>query len=134
MIDIENELFTEIANALRNEFRCFVSNVYVRKPPSFPAIFIEEKNNAMDRTTQDSSNAENTALVMYQVDVFSNLNSGGKAECKKIIGFIDAIFANYDFQRSMCEPIPNLDDATIFRMTARYNGRAGKNRLMYRTR
>lgn len=132
MIDIESELFTEIATILRNQFPCYVSNVYVRRPPSFPAIFIEEADNATVRATQDSKSGENTVEVMYEVNVFSDRDSGKKAECKRIMAVIGDWFLQHNFNRVMQQPLPNLDDATIYRLTARYRGQAGKNKIMYR--
>jgi hypothetical protein len=69
---------------------------------------------------------ENHANLMYQVDIFSNLTSGKKAECKKILKVVDEKMSEMGFVRILCEPIENLEDATIYRITARYNAIVGR--------
>ena len=133
MIDIESQLFTRIANALRGEFQgIFVSSEYVRRPSSFPAVFIVERENTVNRAGRDSGSVENFADVMYQVDVYSNKNKGAKAEARAIAGFIDAQFAEMGFTRSFLNQIPNMDDATIYRMTGRWAATVSRDEVIYR--
>lgn len=133
MIDIESKLFTRIANALRNEYPgIYVSPEYVRKPSHFPAVYIVEQDNTVNRAGRDSGEVENFADVMYQADVFSNKNKGGKAEAKAIAAFIDGQFAEIGFTRSFLNPVPNMDDATIYRMTGRWIATVGKDEVIYR--
>lgn len=133
MIDIENELFTEIATAIRTEFPgAYVVGEYVNAPSKFPAVYIVEMDNSVYRAGRDTSGIENFADVMYQVDVFSNKNKGKKAECKSIMAFIDDMFAQRGFTRSYLNPVPNIDDGTIYRMTGRWVATVGKNNEIYR--
>lgn len=132
MIDIENELFTEIANAVRAEYPAYVSSVYVRKPPHFPAVSIIEMDNTVRRDTQDSGLIEGYADVMYEVNVYVNERVGAKAAARAIMGFIDGEFAKRGFTRSFMNPIPNMDDATIYRITARYRATASQGKIIYR--
>ena len=70
MIDIEFELFTDIASVLRTQFNgIFVAGEYVSQPPQFPAVSIVEMNNSVYQRGTDSGAIENYADVMYQVDV-----------------------------------------------------------------
>ena len=133
MIDIESELFTTISTALRQEYSgIYVAGEYVPQPPTFPAVMIVEMDNTVLRSGSDSSTIENFADVMYQVDVYSNKHAGRKAECKAIIGSIDEQFALYGFTRSFLNPVQNMNDATIYRMTARYRAVVGKDKTVYR--
>lgn len=133
MIDIESKLYTSIANALRTRFKgIYVSPEYVRKPSVFPAVYIVEQDNTVHRTGRDTGSIENFADVMYQVDVFSNKNDGRKAEAKAIAAFVDERFAEFGFTRSFLNPVPNLDDATIYRMTGRWIATVGKDETIYR--
>jgi len=132
MIDIENELFTGIATALRSEFKgIFVAGEYVPKPPRFPAVSIVEMDNAVLQSAVDSGAIENYATLTYQVDVYSNNAVAKKAECKKIAAFIDAQFAQYGFTRTFLNPVQNMNDATIYRMTGRYRGVVSQEHLVY---
>lgn len=133
MIDIENELFTKIATALRSEFQgIYVTGEYINAPSKFPAVYIVEMDNTVNRAGRDSANIENFADVMYQVDIFSNKNKGKKSECKAIAAFVDAEFAALGFTRSYLNPVPNMDDATIYRMTGRWIATVSKDNVVYR--
>ena len=133
MINIEDELFTRIATALRAQFSdIYVVGEYVNAPPKFPAVYIVEQDNTVNRMGRDTSNIENFADVMYQVDIFSNKNKGKKAECKAIAAFVDEQFASIGFTRSFLNPVPNMDDGTIYRMTGRWVATVSKDREIYR--
>ena len=133
MIELEGPLFTIIANALRDRFSgIFVSGEYVPIPASFPAVSVVEADNATYAQTRTSSNVEYHAQVMYEVDVYSNRAKGKKTEAKAIISVIDEIFLRYGFTRMFCEATPNMNDATIYRMTARYRAIVDQNLTIYR--
>lgn len=133
MIDAENEIFTQIATALRAEYNpIFVSGEYVKSPATFPSVTIEEKSNSVYERTQDSGSLENHAALMYEVNVYSNKKVGKKSECKAIFAVIDNEFQSLGFTRTLKEPIPNLDDATIFRMIGRYTAVVSTDKKIYR--
>ena len=133
MIDIENELFTKIATAIRAEFLgAYVVGEYVNAPPRFPAVYIVEQDNTVNRATRDTSCIENFADVMYQVDIYSNKNKGKKSECKAIAALVDEQFASLGFARSFLNPVPNIDDGTIYRMTGRWIATVSKDNSVYR--
>ena len=133
MINIENEIFTVIANAIRTAYPgAFVVGEYVKAPPRFPCVSIIEQDNAVYDKTQTSGNLENHASVMYEVNVYSNKKSGKKSECKAIASLIDNEFAALGFSRTMLQPIPNGDDATIYRIVGRYMGVVSKDLKVYR--
>lgn len=124
MIDQESKVFQACADAFRAEYpNGFIAGEYVPQPPKFPAVSIVEMYNAIDQRAVDNGNIENAVNVMYQVDVYSNLNTGKKAQTKAIIALIDEVLAQHRFVRTFCNPIQNFNDATIYRMTARYRRR-----------
>ena len=133
MIDVEKEIFSKVAESVRAAYpSVFISSEYVRTPSKFPFVsLIEMSNTAYDRT-QSSAGLENHASVMYEVNVYSNKKSGKKSECKAIATFIDNELAALGFSRTMLQPIPNMDDATIYRMTGRYMAVISKDKKLYR--
>lgn len=133
MIDVENEIFNTIARVVRKAYpSAFVSGEYIRTPSKFPFVsIIEMSNTAYDRT-QSSGGLENHASLMYEVNVYSNKTSGKKSECKAIATLIDNELATLGFSRTMLQPIPNVDDATIYRMTGRYTAVISKDKKLYR--
>ena len=133
MINVENEIFDIVSNSIREKYpSVFISGEYVRTPSKFPFVsLIEMSNIAYDRT-QTSGSVENHASVMYEVNVYSNKTSGKKSECKAIAELIDNELATLGFSRTMLQPIPNEDDATIYRMTGRYTAVISKESKLYR--
>lgn len=133
MIDVENLVFTKIATALREAYSdIYVVGEYVNAPSKFPAVYIIEMDNSVKRSTQSSGSLENHADVMYEVDVYSSKQKGKKAECKAIAALVDEKFMQMGFTRTFLQPIPNANDATIYRITGRYRAVVGKDNLVYR--
>lgn len=124
MIDCEAKVFQACADAFRAVYpNGFIAGEYVAQPPKFPAVSVVEMDNNVDERALDNGNVENAVNVMYQVDVYSNRNTGKKAQAKAIIALIDNVLAQYRFVRTFCNPVQNFNDATIYRMTARYRRR-----------
>ena len=124
MIDVESQVFQKCADAFRAAYpNGYIAGEYVPQPPKFPAVSVVEMDNNVDERAMDNGNIENAVNVMYRVDVYSNLNKGTKAQTKAIISLIDEVLAQYRFVRTFCNPIQNFNDATIYRMTARYRRR-----------
>jgi hypothetical protein len=133
MINIESEIFNIVATAIRSEYPdAYVVGEYVKSPSRFPCVSIVEMDNTAYDRTQSSGSLENHANVTYEVNIYSNKTSGKKSECKAIASLIDNEFATLGFSRTMLQPIPNVDDATIYRMTGRYNGVVSKDNYVFR--
>lgn len=133
MINIEAEIFDTISKKVRGEYSdIYLTGEYVKSPPSFPAGSIVEMDNTTYDRTQTSSENENHVSVMYEVNVYSNKRVGKKTECKNIIALIDKEMIALGFSRTMLQPIPNMDDATIYRMTARYKAVVSKDKEIFR--
>jgi hypothetical protein len=133
MIDIENEVYNTIAEALKEKFDPIsVYGEYVKSPATFPAVMIEEKSNSALVRTQDSGSLENHASLMYEVNVYSNQLTGKKSKCKEIFKIIDNEFQKLGFTRTLKEPIPNLKNATIYRMIGRYTAVVSADERIYR--
>ena len=56
------------------------------------------------------------ALLSEEFDV-------NRAIAERIVALIDEVLAQHRFVRTFCNPIQNMNDATIYRMTARYRRR-----------
>ena len=133
MINVENEIFSILSQAVNNDYpSAFVSGEYIRTPPKFPFVSIVEMSNTTYDRTQTDGDLENHASLMYEVNVYSNKTSGKKSECKAIAALIDNEMATLGFSRTMLQPIPNMDDATIYRMTGRYTAVISKEKKLYR--
>ena len=133
MIDIETDVFDTVAKAVRAKYpKIFITGEYVKVPPKFPCVSLMEMDNQSYQRTEDSGSAENHVSVMYEVNVYSNKSVGKKSECKAIATLIDEQMSALGFARTMLQPIPNLDDATIYRMVGRYSAIISKDKVIYR--
>lgn len=133
MISAENEIFDRVSTSVREKFpNVNMTGEYVKSPSSFPHISLEEKDNSVFTSTQTSTEYENHAVLMYEANVYSNKTRGKKTECKELISALDNEMQNMGFTRTMLQPIPNMDDATIYRLTARYTAIISKDKMIYR--
>ena len=134
MIDIENELFSRIAHVVREKYPdAYVTGEYLKSPSSFPCVSFMEIDNQVYQGTRSTDSMENHALITYELNVYSNRTSGKKAECKAIIALMDSLLADIGFTRTMMNPIPNMGDMTIYRITARYRAIVSKDRMLFRS-
>jgi hypothetical protein len=69
---------------------------------------------------------------MDEVNVYSNLSRGKKAQAKAIMGTIDTMFQQYGFERMTVTPIQIMNDATIYRMVGRYRAVVSDDLTIYR--
>ena len=122
MIDPENEVYTKVAQALRSEFpEINISGEYVNAPSSFPHVsFVLSDNTVVKRYTSDSFEMSH---VMFEANVYSNKTSGKKTECKKIMKCIDDVMFSINFRRTAYTPVPNMENTSIYRLVARFEGR-----------
>lgn len=119
--DIETDVLDRVATALSAEFGgILVCGESVHAPESFPAVSIVEEDNSSYLPALDTEGSHH-AQLMYDVNVYSNLAVGRKAQAKKIMERVDALMQETGFVRLGRQPLslPNAD-ASIYRIEARY--------------
>lgn len=133
MIDIESEIFSIVSKAVRSKYpKIYMTGEYIKVPPSFPCVSLIEADNQVYRNTRTTDSNENHVQVTYEVDVYSNKKTGRKSECKTILALIDNLMIDLGFTRSLLTPVPNEEDATVYRMVARYRAIVSKDKIIYR--
>ena len=131
MIDIENDVFTAVAEAIRERFQnVFISSEYVETPARFPAVTIMEADNRVLYSMR-TLNIENAISSMIEINIYSNRSSGKKAEAKEIAAVADEVMSSIGYTRTFREQIPNLNDATIYRIVCRYEAVVDKDLWIY---
>lgn len=130
MIDVENMLFTMVKTAQPKNVKC--GSQYTSEQSDFPYMTLEVKDNTVYERFINSKQIENAADIMVEVNAYSNSQKGKKEEVKKIIKTADDVLENLGLVRVFCQPTPNLEDATVFRMTARYRAIVDKDYNFYR--
>lgn len=133
MIDYSNEIFTDVAKAVRAAHKgVTVSGEYVRSPSKFPMVTLDEIENVMVGHLVDSSHAENFAAVSYRLQVFSNKESGKRAEARGLFATADAKMRSMGFRRVTYTTTPEIYDSTIYSITATYTAILGADRYVYK--
>lgn len=132
MIDKENEIYTIIATRLRQEFpSIFVTGEVNLNPTRYPCAFIEEADNSSLTTSRDTGSNERHVVLMYEVNVFSNKQSGKKSEAKAIFAVIDDEFDKLGFTRQTKVPI-SIDEGTKYRIVGRWTAVANNDYIFRR--
>lgn len=121
MIDCENEVYSRLTDVLTKEFKKInTASAYVNAPAEFPHVSIVQSDSYPVTDGLTNGDSEAYAVAMFEINVYSNKRGGSKTECKKIIKVIDDWMYKHNFTRIALTPVPNMQDATIYRMTARY--------------
>lgn len=140
MIDIENYIQTAVYDAIQYAIEhdssfpqeVDVTGEYVKEPATLPHVSIIEMDNYVDRRTRTQDCGEEFAVLTYEVNVYSNLLSGKKSQAKQIFQVVDTALEKLNFRRIAYQPVPNLMDATIYRLFGRYQVNVDKNETLYR--
>lgn len=118
---MESAIFTRMANALREQFPGItVSGEYQNAPVRFPFVSLVEADSYVYRRAHAGADREEYTAVLYVVNVYANKAGEKKSECRKILHFMDEMLYGMNFTRISMNPVPNLEDGTIYRLNARY--------------
>lgn len=130
--DIEYEVFTPIAQAVRAEFPgSFVTGEYLSAAPTkFPCVALLEMDNYEPKSKQDSSGVEVYSNITYQLTVYSNKASGRKAECKAVFKFVDEMLKDMGFRRESITPQIPMNNS-IYWQSGRYIAQV-RDKTIYR--
>ena len=121
MIDIESQIFTMLSELLEAQFPgILVTNEHLNASSVFPCVSITESDNYMPASNLDTSGEQRFNVVMYEISGYSNKKAGRRAECREIIRAVDTKLYSMNFTRLSMTPVPNLFNASIYRITARY--------------
>lgn len=120
MIDVETKIYSPIATALKAEYPdIFVTSEPVPTPGKPLVVGIVQQDNYMSIGKLDNSGRERFATLMFQVDVYCNLQTGKKSKCKEVMDFVDQMLFALNATRLALTPIPSPDTG-YYRYTARY--------------
>lgn len=122
MIDIENIVINKVIEELKSTS---VISDETRTPASFPAVIITCNGNSVYLDSRDEYK-ENHANILFQADIYDNDVNAKKENCKTISKQLDEIMQSLGFTRTLCEPITNIEDATIYRITMRFTAVVSK--------
>lgn len=126
----ENYVVDALASYLQEKYPgIYVVGEYVDSVPSFPAVTIIQADNS-EYIRSRTVRGEQAANIMYEVTVYANRDGYRKEDAYAVMTDVNAVMTGLvevkgrrmGFYRSMCRPIPNLQDSTIYALTARFKG------------
>ena len=133
MIDYLNEIFTLVATRLREEHAPItVTGEYTRQPSKFPTVTLDEIENLTVDRLEDSEGAEKYSALTYRLQVFSNKQSGKKAEARSIFNTANSVLYNLGFRRVTYTTTPEIYESTIYSITATYEAIASVDGTIYK--
>lgn len=133
MIDYLNEIFTSVATKVREEHPgVTITGEYTRQPSKFPTVTLDEIENVTVDSLEDSSSDETFSGLTYRLQVFSNKQSGKKAEARDIFASADRVLRGLGFRRMTYSTTPEIYESTIYSITATYEAIADVNGTIYK--
>ena len=134
MLDYSRQIFSRLTLHLREKYPdIYTSRSDSGAPPIFPAVTAVQKDNVNYQRTIDCDSHENHVKVMLQIDVYTN----DKKELDKmdlaedIAADISDFMLGLGFNRTLCQPVPNVNDMSIYRISMRFEGIIGRDTFVY---
>ena len=128
MIDKENEVFTRVYERVVAEFPSVAMDTsYQAVPSGFPHVSLYQMDSYTPRDKMDNSVHPKYVAITFEAQVYTNKVSNKKAQAKKIMAIINDVMEEMNLRRIILTPTPNLNDASIYRLTARFEGMADAN-------
>lgn len=123
MIDIEAKIFNDIYNAVTAQYpSADFATHYVNQPSSFPHIQVWDESNTVNRNGMNLSGDECFSNIVFHLELFDNMLDGeGKENVDSILAIIDPVMRMNGFRRTYNAPVPNFDDASVYRRVVRYS-------------
>lgn len=116
MIDIEAAIFSRIAKEFDKKF---AGGSRYNEPNPTPAKFPCLQAYRSDRAWSGYAGLDGERIV-FDVDAYSNLVSGGKQQCKDMLEIAEDVLLSFGaWELVFVDTVPNIDNR-IYRMKARY--------------
>lgn len=119
MITLENIVTDALNNALTDR-GAFVTAGYIQSSSQFPCVQVVEIDSRVLERASTLSRIEVMATLVIEINFYSNKVYGKKEECKKLAEVADEVMEGLGFMRTMLSQTPNYEDATVYRMTGRW--------------
>lgn len=111
--EIQRELYTRCANALKDEFdKVKVLNSMSTLPAEFPCVAIVFNNSPSVRNTRTNDGNEYRDFFI-NVDVYTNTQNK-KLDAETISAFVQDHFCKYNFQVESDRPVNGINAPTIY--------------------
>lgn len=117
----ETIIFNRVAERLLIEYEnIFVSSEYVPIPPSFPAVSIEITDSYPEKEGISLSFDDEQERYMITVNAYSDLAENKTEQVRSILRTVTNEMKQMFFIKTTQIPVPNAQDKSIYRESARY--------------
>ena len=132
MIDAETEIYDAVVEYVEDHYPELAGKInwfndYVQTAEVFPAVTLVERENRTHQQAQTNENVEEMAVLDYEANIYTNTMENRKQDARLIALAIDEAFQHLKFRRRMLSQIPNIGEASIFRMQGRWSVRIDKD-------
>lgn len=125
MIDKSNEVFDRVMTYVMSQHSGLTEENFgsddVDAPSVFPFVSIVQSESRTSRDHQDDRLRENKAVLLFQIEVYSNKRGGKRSECRKIHAEIDDCMMRMNFIRESAGFRTNLTNNSIARHVSTYS-------------
>ena len=131
MIDISNEIYTDLVNALAIfDSSIETSSVYQNVPSKYPFVSFEEIDNSIYENGMDCCEIENFVNVDYEINIYTQ-NPQKKSKGDKIANVVDTLMKSKGFIRRTKNAFQDTNETT-YRIVMRYSGVVSQDHTIYR--
>ena len=125
-----NAIFTAVrATVLAEVSTAKCTQTYSPTPTQFPTVFVREIGRFTPTQTATMSNAQEIYETTWEVQVFSNLQSGAKEQAYRLMDAVKSALRSLYFVETMENPIDNAD-AKYYTLVARFRRIIGSGEEM----
>ena len=120
MVDVINVILRHVKNAVTAEYQdCECLSYNPDSISKYPCVTVSEMDNYTYEESLDNENKEHHAVVVVELNAYSNSTEGAKTQAKKIMNIADNTMLGLRFVRTMKTEVPNRD-RSVYRIYARY--------------
>ncbi len=138
MIDVETQVFNDLYNSVHQAFPdVMMGTISDPVEITFPYVNIRVSDSAPTYQFVNSSRVEKFRDITIEIEVYTNLVSGRKAQAKAIMALIDSEMLAMGATGTALNPADLTNPANnsaVFRLFARYRATVDKDGIFYSRR
>lgn len=133
MYDIETDIYQLVYKTVMEvtDGKADVASAFAKTPERFPMVYFTMIDYSTSDHYRTTDHIDNISDATFDLNVYSNSEQGRKSECKRIAMAVDEKLSAIGMSRISMTSNPDLHDATVYRLTARYRVRVGRDGKLY---
>jgi len=124
-----NEIFTNVRAAVLAVYpSAYITAAYEPVLPRFPAVFVREIGSVRTQRYITLAFDDEQRRSTFEVQIFVNKADGGMTYAYEIAEVVEGAFNDMYFIEDMKQPVDNLIDDGVYRLTMRFHRQLANNR------